>query len=226
MRRAFKKQDRIRILLWSDRHCCLCEKACGLDVELAHIGKPEDNNVDNAIPVCYDCHAKIGSYNDLHPRGTKLSAAELKARREQIYDKYTRQYAPPIQHLITQVIDPWGKRSGRRDFPDVGFSVMNLSDYLPARIRISVQGSLSGRRFNLGLRGPLYRGGRTWNLNPRAIVNGHFRISNNRVTQLTSYDRLEIRVSLTVTDVVDRERQLFDNGYVYDLEDQDWYFEP
>jgi hypothetical protein len=226
MRRSFKKKDRIRILRWCDRHCCLCEKACGLDIELAHIDLPEDDDINNAIPVCYDCHAKIGMYNDRHPRGTKLSNEELRARREQIYDKYTRQYVPPIRHLITQIIDPWGRGENKREFPDVGLSVMNLSDYLSARLQIALQGILNGNRFDLKLADPLYRGEKTWNLNPRAVVNGWFRIQSNRVKKLKARDRLDIQLIISVTDIVDRQHKLLTNGYVFKCSNSDWYFEP
>src|SRR6516165_11946276 len=88
----FPVSVRRTVLLWSDRHCCLCKKACGLDIEVDHI-KPVaaggTNAIDNAIPLCYKCHAKVHHYNDLHPRGTKYWNEELKIRREQVYEEFT-----------------------------------------------------------------------------------------------------------------------------------------
>jgi hypothetical protein len=37
---------------------------------------------DNAIPVCFECHAEIHSYNDKHPRGRKFRPDELRHHRE------------------------------------------------------------------------------------------------------------------------------------------------
>jgi hypothetical protein len=41
------------------------------------------DEIDNAIPVCFECHAEIHSYNDKHPRGRKFLAEELRAHKEQ-----------------------------------------------------------------------------------------------------------------------------------------------
>lgn len=43
-------------------------------------GKDE---IDNAIPVCFECHAEIHGYNDKHPRGRKFQAEELRLHKEQ-----------------------------------------------------------------------------------------------------------------------------------------------
>ncbi|MGB6728661.1 MAG: hypothetical protein WBE74_22405 [Terracidiphilus sp.] len=41
------------------------------------------DDIENAIPVCFECHAEIHSYNDKHPRGRKFSSEELRAHRTQ-----------------------------------------------------------------------------------------------------------------------------------------------
>lgn len=91
----FSEDIKRKCLLWSDRHCCLCGKVCGIDIEVAHIEQKKDD-LDNAIPLCYDCHAAIGRYNDGHPRGLKYRFDELKARRDQIYEKYTGHFVSPL----------------------------------------------------------------------------------------------------------------------------------
>jgi HNH endonuclease len=71
-----------------NRHCCLCRKQCGLNIEAAHIVDEAvggSNDEDNGIPLCFDCHQEIGSYNDKHPRGNKFRPEELRARRDQVY---------------------------------------------------------------------------------------------------------------------------------------------
>jgi hypothetical protein len=42
-----------------------------------------DDNIDNAIPVCFECHAEIHSYNDKHPRGRKFLPDELRFHKKQ-----------------------------------------------------------------------------------------------------------------------------------------------
>jgi len=42
-----------------------------------------DDSIDNAIPVCFECHAEIHSYNDKHPRGRKFLPNELRMHKGQ-----------------------------------------------------------------------------------------------------------------------------------------------
>ena len=79
-RNPFDDEIKKKVLLWSDRHCGLCDKTCGVDIVVVHFDDPEDNSLDNAIPLCYDCHGKIGRYNPEHPLGTKYKIKELKAK--------------------------------------------------------------------------------------------------------------------------------------------------
>lgn len=41
------------------------------------------DDIENAIPVCFNCHAEIHGYNDKHPRGRKYTLRELRCRKEQ-----------------------------------------------------------------------------------------------------------------------------------------------
>lgn len=68
------------------RRCCICHRFCGPKMELDHIVPGEEggpDTIDNAIPVCFDCHAEIHSYNDKHPRGRKFRPEELRQHKEQ-----------------------------------------------------------------------------------------------------------------------------------------------
>ena len=50
-------------------------------MEIDHIDQAADdggNNRENAIPVCFDCHAEIHSYNPRHPKGRKFTAEETR----------------------------------------------------------------------------------------------------------------------------------------------------
>ena len=93
---------KIKMLLWCARHCCLCSGNAGPDIEMTHISNKGGNEIDNGIPLCYDCHAKIGHYNKEHTRGNKYKDEELKACREQIYEERTRHLVPPIHFFLSQ----------------------------------------------------------------------------------------------------------------------------
>jgi hypothetical protein len=172
----------------------------------------------------------MGAYNDRHPRGNKLKIEEIKARREQIYEKYTRQYVALLQYSISQFVDAWGPRQGpTRKFPDVSICVVNLSDYLWTKLTVALTGLLNGQKVDLELKDRLYRGEKVWNLNPRRQMNGHFEIMNERLRAVRSDDRLEIRIQIVQEDPLGRRHELLQDGYVYkqgDSENDSWYFEP
>jgi HNH endonuclease len=46
-------------------------------------GDGGSDDIENAIPVCFECHAEIHSYNDRHPRGRKFRPEELRQHKEQ-----------------------------------------------------------------------------------------------------------------------------------------------
>ena len=106
---AFDQKLRTAVLLWCDRHCCLCKKACGVNIEVHHI-IPEasggSNDIDNALPLCFNCHSEVSRYNTEQPMGTKYKPEELKARREQVYEEFTRHLVPPIHYEITNYLPP------------------------------------------------------------------------------------------------------------------------
>jgi hypothetical protein len=74
------------LLVKSARCCCLCRKFKGTKIEVHHIVPVADggsDNFDNGIPLCFDCHADVLSYNTKHPKGRKFRPVELKKHREQ-----------------------------------------------------------------------------------------------------------------------------------------------
>jgi len=123
----------------------MCKKACATDIEIAHIDRRGGNDIDNGIPLCYDCHAKIGHYNREHPRGNKYKPDELKARREQVYEEYTQNLVPPIHFYLDQrKVD-----NTFHDLPFVGFRLQHVADSLPVRVRIEARIIVGG--VDLGL---------------------------------------------------------------------------
>lgn len=72
------------------RCCALCHKFCGIKIEVHHIQEEADggdNSFDNAIPLCFDCHADMRSYDHKHPKGNKYSRTELSRHRDLWYKK-------------------------------------------------------------------------------------------------------------------------------------------
>jgi hypothetical protein len=54
-------------------------------IETDHIVQRADggsDDIENAIPVCFDCHADIHTYNDQHPKGRKFTPHELRLHKE------------------------------------------------------------------------------------------------------------------------------------------------
>lgn len=73
------------VLVRSRRCCCICHQFCGTKIELHHIVPVEqggDDSFENCIPVCFNCHAEIGHYNEKHPRGRRLAPQELRQHRD------------------------------------------------------------------------------------------------------------------------------------------------
>ncbi|HGM6754482.1 TPA: HNH endonuclease [Serratia marcescens] len=74
------------------RHCCVCHRFCGRNIELHHIemeSKGGSSTFENCIPLCFDCHAEAGHYNINHPKGTKYSSSELRRHRDIWYEATT-----------------------------------------------------------------------------------------------------------------------------------------
>lgn len=86
---GFPEADAINLLARCHRCCCVCHRFCGVKIELDHIRPRSDGGTDvieNAIPVCFECHAEIHSYNGQHPRGRKFRPHELQSHKEQWLD--------------------------------------------------------------------------------------------------------------------------------------------
>jgi len=78
------------VLVKCKRYCCFCGEYKGRDIEVHHIVHRADggeDSFDNAIPLCFDCHSEIGSYNPNHPKGNKFKPGELKRIRDDVYGK-------------------------------------------------------------------------------------------------------------------------------------------
>ena len=98
---GFSKEVRDQALLACKRHCVLCECDKGVNIECHHIiphADGGDDTFDNCIPLCFDCHSIVGSYNSKHPKGNKYSPEELKIRRDTFYEKVA--YGEFPKHVV------------------------------------------------------------------------------------------------------------------------------
>ena len=209
----FTDDDKIKVMLWCARHCCLCGKFAGIGIEVAHLEKTSD--IENAIPLCFDCHASVGHYNSQHPRGKKYSIRELKARRNQIYELHTRHLVSPVQYRLTQ---------DNHSLPEVGFLIKNLGDTYPIKARIEIN-ICQGKKFIGHPESTGHYDGRfIWNLNPKFAFGGHFIIPN---LDLNIDDSIRAKIDVTIIDIYDYEHSLLPGGYIKNTKSSgDWYYEP
>ncbi|MBQ8042704.1 MAG: HNH endonuclease, partial [Clostridia bacterium] len=87
---AFSEDIKIKAMVACGRRCCICHKFCGNNMELHHIKARADGGEDifqNAIPLCFDCHAVVRQYDPRHPKGIKFTAKELTIHRNLWYKK-------------------------------------------------------------------------------------------------------------------------------------------
>ena len=251
----FSSKDKVRCLLWCARHCCLCGEFRAIGIVLAHIDpkrqpKSGTGDIDNAIPVCPNCHAELDAYSEGH--GAKYKPEETKARRNQIYEEHTRRLVPPIRFKLTQDfgepfprIDEKGNivkdKNGNPVFvqrqaklPEVVTHMQHLSDCLPVRVLLELR--ICFNKEDLGPpEGEIYSAKRPWNMNPRGVFFGHFNIIEaNRNAKKRKIDEttkgLKILVRLVVLDQYDMPHPLLPHewNYKYDKSKKigRWVIEP
>jgi hypothetical protein len=99
---GFGRKVREDELVASARHCCACNRYKGLKIEVHHIIQEADggeNTSDNAIALCFDCHADAGHYNSRHPKGTRISPNELRKHKEAWHERVkTNNIQSPKSH--------------------------------------------------------------------------------------------------------------------------------
>ena len=97
---AFPKNAADKALIACGRYCCICHKFCGTKMELHHIEQRAEGGADtfdNCIPLCFDCHADVGSYNHKHPKGRKYSVSELMGHRDNWYAKVEQLFSVQME---------------------------------------------------------------------------------------------------------------------------------
>lgn len=210
----FDESVKVKVLLWCNRHCCLCGKQSGIGIEIAHLD-PHSSDPDNAIPLCFDCHAAVGHYNREHPRGRKYSIPELKAGRERVYEEHTRHLVPPVLYKLQQK---------GRSLPDVGFQIANLGNTYSVKAKVRIKLAQGNTILGVPASGH-YDGSYFWNLNPGFVVDGgHFSVQNFNAS---SNDNLRAKIEITLLDIYERSHVLLPVGFILNSGlGNDWYLEP
>lgn len=86
----FLPSVRDKALLAAARHCCVCRRYKGVLIEVHHVTPQADggsDDFDNAIALCFECHAWAGHYFSKHPKGAKYSPTHLIEARKAWYDR-------------------------------------------------------------------------------------------------------------------------------------------
>jgi hypothetical protein len=192
-----------------------------MNIEVAHIpGEEGSNEQDNAIPLCFNCHGEIGRYASSHPKGLHYAKEELKERREQVYEMYTRHLVPPVIPTVHQGPNRKVPLSER-----VHFLLSNSGGFPPAKARMRITVFLGKRRLG-GVSGDVhgyYSGQAILHLNPSTKINGNFGLPP---VCATSKQTLRIQVDITVIDIYDREHTLLPSCFTYVRDDNYWFLEP
>ncbi len=82
-RKEFGESKINELLAQCHRRCCICHRFCGVKMEVHHIDDSTNNDISNAIPLCFECHAEVALYNPKHPKGRKYKPHELRLHRDQ-----------------------------------------------------------------------------------------------------------------------------------------------
>lgn len=220
------EENKIKCLLWCNRHCCLCDKVCGINIEIHHIEKNSSDDIDNLMPLCFTCHADVEHYNEKHPKGNKYRIKELKTRRNQIYEKYTRHLVPPISFGFTQTIEDAPPNTQKRKLPNIGFYLRHEGIMNPVRVLIKLKVFLGEKNITEDIKygKGYYNGKRPWKLNPQfRYKNANFNLPNH---VKNSEDDILILPEVTIIDEFDRPHKLLSYGHRYDRKGKYWYAEP
>ncbi|MEX0787121.1 MAG: tetratricopeptide repeat protein [Dehalococcoidia bacterium] len=102
-------------LVRSGRVCCLCEQQAGARVEIHHIvpkAKGGTKDFENAIVLCFQCHADVHAYAERSPKGRKYSPTELRRRRDAWYEKF-EQRRPEVDYksLAGELLEQFAQRT-------------------------------------------------------------------------------------------------------------------
>lgn len=104
---GFSKTVKEEVFVKCARHCCVCHKSAGLNIEVHHIIPQKqggNDSIENAIALCFDCHADAGHYFAGHPKGSKLSPSELRKHKEEWFNLVKSNNIKPLEGNTVRLI--------------------------------------------------------------------------------------------------------------------------
>jgi hypothetical protein len=104
---GFSAEIKQEVLVKSARHCCVCHNFKGLNIEVHHIqpkAQGGEDTFENAIALCFDCHADAGHYFAGHPKGLKLSRGELIKHKEEWFSLVKSNNIKPPSHSFVEIV--------------------------------------------------------------------------------------------------------------------------
>ena len=119
-----------KVLSACNRCCCICHKFCGKKIEIHHIKQESDggpNTFENAIALCYNCHADMGKTDPHHPKGRNYSEWELKNFRERCYELVKEGRLPQVSEPVSMTEDE--ARQYRSRYRELRFEVSCTLDF-------------------------------------------------------------------------------------------------
>ena len=102
----FPQEVKIKVMVACGRSCVICHKFCGNNMEVHHIVAESDggsNDFDNAIPLCFDCHAEVRQYDPTHPKGIRFTKEELVQHRNNWYKKISQGNSQSVEIEMDEV---------------------------------------------------------------------------------------------------------------------------
>lgn len=104
----FSQEVKTKAMVACGRFCVICHKFCGNNTEVHHIVAESEggcDNYDNAIPLCFDCHAEVRQYDPKHPKGIRFTKDELIQHRDNWYKKIS-QSSPQNEEFGMDEVSP------------------------------------------------------------------------------------------------------------------------
>lgn len=128
------KTNKERVLIESKRFCALCEHQKGVKIEIHHIvqkSKGGSDDFENLIPLCFDCHSEVKSYNPEHPKGNKFSEKELRERLLKFYKRVANNEIPSESPQKAPLDHSSSRLSIEKDFQEIASAINSPDIYQP-----------------------------------------------------------------------------------------------
>jgi cytochrome c553 len=107
------------------------------------------DTIENAIALCFDCHAEVGSYNPKHPKGRKFSPRELMKHKEQwLKQCSSRSTSREMEKVPKDTLSEKDLRNFEAIFEKIRLDDLRITQYIVRRLFLMSR-DLSDRFFVL-----------------------------------------------------------------------------